>query len=113
MSCLYSWPEVLFLKSSAQVPLLCSVSETVTESPGLTASLIRCEGWGSVSTQASYWVRPVPVAVSCVPAWIRSRLLDPADADPGRRAAPAALLVETWGTVQVPVTLVKVPPVAL
>jgi hypothetical protein len=49
---------------------------------------------------------------SCVPAWIKSRLLTPPM--PTQVAPTPAVVLEDegWGTLQVPLTPVKVPDVA-
>src|SRR5438270_503309 len=89
----------------------CWSIETLTASPGRTANGTWCGLSGSVSIQASYRTWPDPETISSVPAWMRSRLLSPPI--PTQTAlSPAALVVAGWGTVHVPDTAVKLPPLA-
>jgi hypothetical protein len=107
------WPDVLFVIEICQLsmPGPCSSIETVTESPGATARGTCCDGWGSISIHAWNSACPPPGVASCVPAWIRSRLVTP---PMSTYVAPIPLPPATFGcgTVQVPVTLVYGPAVA-
>ena len=61
-------PLLLLTKAICHCPFaLCSI-EMLIESPALIGSGTGREDWGSVSTQASYSVRPWPRTVSWVPA---------------------------------------------
>ncbi len=85
------------------------VSVTVTESPGFTDSDTGRDDEGSISVQASYATSP-PLTVACVPAWMRS--FESMPPIPTHVASAPDVVASTVGTVHVPVTDVKLPPVA-
>src|SRR6266545_2133177 len=101
---------VLFTITMSHCALESSLRVTVTESPARTWRGTRRVDCGNVSVHASYSTTPDPVTVACVPAWMRSLALTPPM--PTQVASAPAVVVETCGTVQVPVTDVYVPPVA-
>src|SRR5436853_7314555 len=88
-----------------------SAIDTEIESPACTDRGTGRDARGSISIHASYCVRPAPLTVCCVPAWIRSRLRTPPV--PTQAASiPNDVSVVNCGTDQVPLTDVKLPPVA-
>src|SRR4051794_26889897 len=89
----------------------CSEIETLTESPAWTRNGTGREAPGSISTHAWYCVRPLPLTVCWVPAWIRSRVLTPPMPTHAASIPKFVSLVKS-GMVQVPDTAVNEPPVA-
>ena len=104
---------VLLVNATCHWSCVCGnwLIETLTESPGLMVSGTGWDVCGSVSTHAWYWVEPEPETVCCVPAWMRSRLVTP-PMPTQAASAPADESGVNWGTVHMPLTPLKVPPVA-
>src|SRR4051812_20926897 len=92
-----------------QSSALFCVIDTVTESPGFTLSDTGFDDAGSISIHASYTPSPL-LPEACVPAWMRSLVVIPPM--PTQVASAPLVVVATVGTVHVPVTEVKLPPVA-
>src|SRR5438105_15774171 len=103
-------PVVTFFMSTSQMPVDCSVMETLTVSPPLTASEIVRVDCGKVSVQASYSIVPSGFTVASVPAWMRSVVLAPPT--PTQVASTPATFGSGFAMTHVPLTEVKVPPVA-
>src|SRR6185312_8141603 len=88
-----------------------SESDALIESPGETPTGTCVVGCGKTSYQAWYAGAPEPLITAWVPTWIRSRVFTP-PMPTHVASACVPLALTTVGTVHVPLTAVKVPPVA-